>query len=133
MVVGAVHHVRGVDEVVAGAFHAQLDFGVAQDYFASADGDEGYIGAEKGARGLLGGLPGVDAHGREVQLVFGLKQQRLGADLHDGRRLHGRGDSKERQLRVDQRAVVRHPVLAVDEFQAPAEVQRLRGRDESRL
>lgn len=37
VVVGAVHHVRGVDEVVAGAFHTQLDFIVTQNHFASRE------------------------------------------------------------------------------------------------
>lgn len=136
VVVGAVHHVCGVDEVVAGAFHAQLHLVVAQHDFTSADQNNVKTPAETLALALTlrlaltlsSALPGVDAGGREVQLVFGLEEQRLGADLHDGGRLHGRGHGEERQLWVHQRPVLRHPVLAVDEFQAAAEVQRLADR-----
>lgn len=46
VVVGAVHHVCGVDEVVAGAFHTQLNFIVTQDNFASAVKDDIYVPAE---------------------------------------------------------------------------------------
>lgn len=71
-------------------------------------------------------LPGVDAHGREVQLVFGLEDERLGADLQDGWRLQWCGDGEQGELRGHQRPVLRHPVLTVEELEAAAEVQGLR-------
>lgn len=70
-------------------------------------------------------VPGVDAHGSEVQFVFGLEDERLGADLQDGWRLHRRGDGEQSGLRRNQRPVFRQPVLAVDELQAAVEVQSL--------
>lgn len=56
--------------------------------------------------GQGGNIPGVDAHGAEVQPVFGLEDERLRADLQDGRRLHGRGHAEERQLRWHQRPIL---------------------------
>lgn len=70
-------------------------------------------------------LPGVDAHRREVQLVFCLEDKRLGADLQDGRRLQRRGDGEQSELRRNQRPVLRQAVLTVEELQAAAEVQGL--------
>lgn len=78
-------------------------------------------------------LPGVDAHGSEVQLVFGLEDERLGADLQDGRRLHLRGDAEQSELRGNQRPVLRQPVLTVEELQAAAEVQGLETNTQSSL
>lgn len=57
--------------------------------------------------------------------MFGLEDQRLGADLHDGRRLHRSGDAEQSELRGNQRPVFGHPVLTVDQLQSAAEVQGL--------
>lgn len=58
--------------------------------------------------------------------MFGLEDERLGADLQDGGRLQRRGDRKQCELRRNQLSVLRNPVLTVNEFQAAAEVQSLR-------
>lgn len=70
-------------------------------------------------------LPRIDASRCEVQLVFGLEDERLGADLHDGWRLHRCGNGEQSELWGNQRPVLRHAVLTVDEFQAATEVQGL--------
>lgn len=140
MLVGAVHHVSSVDEAVAGPFHADLHLVVSQNDLSSVDTNAPQINfrcflqtqseADFAHSPKLFPqqrlVPAVDADGREVQLVFGLEDQRLGADLQDGRLLQRSGDGEQSQLRGDQRAILRHPVLTVEELQAAAEVQGLK-------
>lgn len=51
-------------------------------------------------------LPGVYAHGSKVHSVFCLEDEGLGADLHDRRSLHGRGDGEQSELRRSRRRPV---------------------------
>lgn len=70
-------------------------------------------------------LLGIAGHRSEVQLVFGSEDHVLGADLQDGRRLEGRGYSKQGQLGRGLTAVIQSSVLSVEELQATLEIQCL--------
>lgn len=72
--------------------------------------------------------PAVDARGREVQLVFGLKEEHFGSDLHDGRRLDGHGDGEQSQLRSGTAAAFHLEVLTVEILQPSLKLQSLTGK-----
>ena len=58
--------------------------------------------------------------------MFRLEEERLGADLQDGRLLQRSGDGEQSELRGNQRPVLRHSVLTLEELQAAVEVQGLK-------
>lgn len=127
VVVGAVHHVGGVDEVVAGSLHADLQLVVAQNHLPSVD--QSRVTAPLHHPPFLRWrrcLPAVDAQRGEVQLVFGLEDEGLGADLQDGWLLQRSSDGEQGQLWRNQLPVLGHPVLAVKKLQAAVEVQGLK-------
>lgn len=68
-------------------------------------------------------LPGITGHGSEVQLVLCLEDQCLGPKLQDGEQLEGSCDGEESKWEPVQRPLL----LPEKEFQAPTEIQGLRG------
>lgn len=66
--------------------------------------------------------PAIDAHGCEVQLVLGLKEEHFRSDLHNGWRLDGHSNGEQRQLRFVTGAVF---PLAMEVLQSPLELQSL--------
>lgn len=69
--------------------------------------------------------PAVYAHGREVQLVLGLKEQHFGPDFQDGRRVDGHSDGEEGQLRVAAGPIVPQRPLTMEVLQSALETQSL--------
>lgn len=69
--------------------------------------------------------PVINAHGCEVQLVLGLKEEHFSSDLHDRRRLDGHSDGEQGELRLGARPVFPHDALAVEVLQSSLDFQSL--------
>lgn len=65
--------------------------------------------------------------------MFGLEDQGLGPDLHDGRRLHGCGDGEQSQLRRSRSPIGSRVSLQMKVLQTPVEVQSLKKRRDAVL
>lgn len=66
---------------------------------------------------VTGGLelrsPAVNAHRREVQLVFALKKQHFGPDFHNRWWVNWHSDGEERQLRMAAGSTVPQTILTM--------------------
>lgn len=69
--------------------------------------------------------PGINTHGGEVELVFGLEEDCLGSDLQYGRGVDRGGDGEQAQPGLAARPVIPQHALAMEELQTPLEVQSL--------
>lgn len=124
MVLGAVQHVGGVDELVTRASDPQLRLRVAQNGFTPENPtSESHTRRREGGADSGGALLGVAGRGREVQLVLGPEDHVPGPDLQDGGGLERRGDGEQGELR---RAAPLAAALG-QELQTPLNVQGLRG------
>ena len=72
--------------------------------------------------------PGINTHGGEVELVFGLEEDCLSSDLQNGRVLDRGGDGEQAQVGLAACPVIPQHALGMEELETPLEVQSLNMR-----